>query len=172
MDGAFVPDKTITMVDEALQLKLSKKIEGTDTYLKGATFGVFSAKTGEQLFTFESENGVTTVPTELLSVFKEESDDYFILRELKAPSGYELAKDVVFYFTSNGGLYVLDRDKNEFVKAEGNEITVYDAITSSTTTTSKKTGDTAPVLPIGIVFAMSLIGAMSLRIRRRKKKNI
>ena len=172
VDGAFVPDKTITMVDEALQLKLSKKIEGTDTYLKGATFGVFSAKTGEQLFTFESENGVTTVPTELLSVFKEESDDYFILRELKAPSGYELAKDVVFYFTSNGGLYVLDRDKNEFVKAEGNEITVYDAITSSTTTTSKKTGDTAPVLPIGIVFAMSLIGAMSLRIRRRKKKTV
>lgn len=172
VDGAFMPDKTVTMVDEALQLKLSKKIEGTDTYLKGATFGVFSAKTGEQLFTFESENGVTAVPTELLSVFKEESDDYFILRELKAPSGYELAKDVVFYFTSNGGLYVLDRDKNEFVKAEGNEITVYDAITSSTTTTSKKTGDTAPVLPISIVFAMSLIGAMSLRIRRRKKKTI
>lgn len=173
VDGVLMPDKTVTMVDDALQLKLSKKIEGTDTYLKGAQFGVISAKTGEQLFTFESEAGVTDVMTEKLSVFKEESDDYFILRELKAPSGYEVAEDVVFYFTSSGNLYVLERDKNEFVKAENNEITVYDAITSSTTTTtSKKTGDTMPVRSVGMVFGMSLVSAFLLLIRRRKKKNI
>lgn len=168
VDGEMVDNKTITMMDSSLELYLDKKIAGTDTYLEGAEFGVYSVITGEELATFTSDAGTTTVLTAKLCVYQKEGDDYYVMKEIKAPKGYDLAEDVYFYFTSDGALYVLDKEKSEFVLKENHTITVYDAI--STTTTSKKTGDGMPVKPMAVLFGLSVAGSIILATKKKKRR--
>lgn len=165
--GQPVTDKTVVMVDKVLTLNLAKKVTGTDRYLKGANFGVFDVETGSRILTFTSEDGVTKVDAGKLKTSHGEDAVFYLIRELEAPVGYELAKDKYFYFDDKGALYVLNDEETLFELSGDNTITMYDA---PSTTSSKKTGDTSPVRAIGMMFYLSLAGLGSIMAMRRKGK--
>lgn len=176
VEGEPVPDETIVMVDEALKLMLGKKDKSTDRYLKGAMFGVYDVQTKDELFTFESTDTVNVLDVDLLRTSSGEEKVFYYVRELAAPRGYELAKDVYFYFESNGDLYVLYDGDETFHLAKDNLITIYDepiqpsSEEETTTTTSRRTGDTSPIKPMAILFVLSLAGVSSVVFVRRRRK--
>ena len=183
VNGELSADASVVMVDEDMTIRLAKKDASTHEYLSGALFGVYDVQTEDEVFTFESKNDITELDTSLLSVSAGKDKTFYCIRELEAPKGYELAKDVYFYIESNGDVYALYDGQSTFQKVENHCITIYDAPSENTTenttegttetitTTSRKTGDS---FPVGAVAALLLLGVTGMGIIAclgRRKKN-
>lgn len=174
IEGTLNPEKTVLMVDDTIVLNLAKKDKNTHKMLAGAKFGVFDAKTGDQVATVTSEGDITSIDTSKLKVSSEEIIFYY-LRELEAPKGYKLAKDIYFYYDATGKLMVRYYGTDEYVESADNTITVLDEpettiiITTETTTTNKKTGDAAPIRAVAAMFLLSMGGMVVLGRRKRRQ---
>lgn len=171
VNGEATSDDTVVMVDEPLSLKLAKKDLSTDQYLAGAKFAIYDVETQKEVFTFESTGEIDDLKANLLQISPEKEKVFYCLRELEAPEGYELAKDVYFYFEKNGDLYVLYDGEATFSLAKDHLITIYDAPKESTTTTSRKTGDMSPVKAVTMLFVFAVAGVcFTIFVRRKKYK--
>ena len=183
MNGELSADASVVMVDEDMTIRLAKKDASTHEYLSGALFGVYDVQTEDEVFTFESKNDITELDTSLLSVSAGKDKTFYCIRELEAPKGYELAKDVYFYIESNGDVYALYDGQSTFQKVENHCITIYDAPSENTTenttegttetitTTSRKTGDSFPVRAVAALLLLGVTGMGIIACLGRRKKN-
>lgn len=186
IDGELSQNNRVVMVDKKLSFHIAKKDEATNQYLPGALFAVIDVQTKEELFVFESEDGLTSLDGDLLKISTDNEKVFYIIRELRAPKGYDLAKDVYIYFNADGQLYALYDGEDTFQLARDNCITIYDRLTDisvveevttqgtteTITTTSRKTGDASPVKALALLFVFTVSVFGILFISKRKKKGI
>lgn len=184
VNGKQVKDKKIVMTDKKIQIKVAKKDEDSHKYLENAELAVKDAD-GKILYTFTSKSKDVTLPAKIFTAPQDEKYTYYTLTEVKAPEGYELAKNIRFAIDKNGTLYIRNV-KGKYKKAKNGLLTMYDTpiITSSTTTTTTtttgtgnkvpKTGDQTPLGLLLALCGISFVGMESafvtlLRRRRRMK---
>lgn len=105
----FTYEKTLTNVQNEFTLR---KTDSEGNLLKGAEFTLTGLENEENTHTLRLEEG-TAVFTGLMT-----GDSAYVLRETKAPDGYELAEDVALTIDRQGQLYQEGR------MLEGNVVTV------------------------------------------------
>lgn len=183
VNGKKSKDKSIIMTDEKIQVKVAKKDENSHKYLENAELAVKDAD-GKVLYTFTSKSKDVTLPAKIFTAPQDEKYTYYILTEVKAPEGYELAKDIRFAIDKNGTLYIRNA-KGNYKKAKKGLLTMYDSptFTSSTSITTTGSGNKVPKTgdqtPLGLLLALcglSLAGMISvfsaLLCRRRRVNRI
>lgn len=179
VNGSPVLDKTIKMIDNPLQLQIEKRVDGTKKFLAGAKLSIIEEATGTAVYSWKSGETAKSIPADKLRASSDTEKIIYILRETKAPKGYEIAKDIRFYIDKAGNVYTLNKANAETIAANYT-ITMYDEKSdeeeeeeeeTGTKTTSKKTGDGSPIAMAGVLFFLSLAGAgVTVTVRRRKKK--
>jgi hypothetical protein len=122
------------------------------------------------------------IPSAKLTASTDTQKVVYILRENKAPKGYEMAEDVRFYINSAGQIFVINQDDTETL-AEDNIVSMYDEKSDdddedeedgdqSRKTTSKKTGDTSQVEVVLVLMYLSIAGlGTMIFIKKKKDKN-
>ncbi|MCM1180123.1 MAG: SpaA isopeptide-forming pilin-related protein [Clostridium sp.] len=168
VNGQAVDDKTVTMVDDVLKLSIAKADAGKkNKLLAGAKFSILLEETDTVIYSWTSKGKAKEIPQKYLLASTDEERIIYVLRENKAPEGYELAEDIRFYIDSTGQIYILDGDKATL--AENHLITLYDKkkdVSSekkkTTKTTSKKTGDMTPVRFVVTLLLLSIAGLYCL----------
>lgn len=181
VNGKKSKNKSIIMTDEKIQVKVAKKNENSHKYLENAELAVKDAD-GKVLYTFTSKSKNVTLPAKIFTAPQDEKYTYYILTEVKAPEGYELAKDIRFAIDKNGTLYIRNA-KGNYKKAKNGLLTMYDSptFTSSTSITTTGSGNKVPKTgdqtPLGLLLALcglslaGMISAFSALLRRRCRVN-
>lgn len=134
----------VVMVDEPTQVVICKKDETTMKLLKDAILSIVDPETGEVIHEW-----VTTEEPHIVEGLIEGRK--YILREDKAPTGYEKARDV------------------QFVAGEDNEVVMVD---KQSVVVSVKTGDDTPYwlpLAMGLICLAAAAGAVAAVMVRRSK---
>lgn len=170
VNGSAVTDRTVTMVDKAIELKISKKIAGTKEFLSGAKLSIVDEATGKVVYSWKSKQKAVRIPAGKLVASTDEERVVYVLKETEAAEGYELAEDIRFYIDEDGKVYTLEG--KSLVENKNNTITMYDEKTDeSKQTTSKKTGDASPLKPVAMLFFLSLAGfGTTLTVKRRRRR--
>lgn len=170
VNGSAVTDRTVTMVDKAIELKISKKIAGTKEFLSGAKLSIVDEATGKVVYSWKSKQKAVRIPAGKLVASTDEERVVYVLKETEAPEGYELAEDIRFYIDEDGKVYTIEG--KSLVENKNNTITMYDEKTDeSKQTTSKKTGDASPLKPVAMLFFLSLAGfGTTLTVKRRRRR--
>ena len=182
VNGKKVKKKEIVMTDQEILVKVAKKDENSGKHLEQAELAVKDAN-GKILYTFTSKGKDVSLPAKIFTAPQDEKYTYYTLTEVKAPEGYELAKDIRFAIDKNGTLYIRNA-KGNYKKAKKSLLTMYDTpiITSSTTTTTTtgtgnkvpKTGDQTPLGLLLALCGISFVGmgsAFTTLLRRRRRTN-
>lgn len=181
VNGKKSKDKSIIMTDEKIQVKVAKKDENSHKHLENAELAVKDAD-GKVLYTFTSMSKEVTLPAKIFTAPQDEKYTYYTLIEVKAPEGYELAKDIRFAIDKNGTLYIRNV-KGNYKKAKNGLLTMYDSptFTSSTSITTTGSGNKVPKTgdqtPLGLLLALcglslaGMISAFSALLRRRRRVN-
>ncbi|MCM1498063.1 MAG: SpaA isopeptide-forming pilin-related protein [Clostridium sp.] len=160
VNGVAVTDQTVTMIDDVLQVTVAKKEKGTKEFLPGASLSIVDTTTDTVVYTWKTKDGAVEIPTDKLTASKEGEQIIYALRENRAPEGYKLAKDILFYLDAKGSVHTIDEDGGEKQVAE-NTITMYDAKEKTpkdtdgkkTTGGKARTGDYMPfILVISVLF--------------------
>lgn len=168
VNGQAVDDKTVTMVDDVLKLFIAKADAGQkNKLLAGAKFSILLEETDTVIYSWTSKGKAKEIPQKYLLASTDEERIIYVLRENKAPEGYELAEDIRFYIRADGEIYILDGDKETL--AENHLITLYDKKKEVSSekktkkkTTSKKTGDMTPVRFVITLLLLSIAGLYCL----------
>lgn len=181
VNGKKSKDKSIIMTDEKIQVKVAKKDENSHKHLENAELAVKDAD-GKVLYTFTSMSKEVTLPAKIFTAPQDEKYTYYTLIEVKAPEGYELAKDIRFAIDKNGTLYIRNA-KGNYKKAKNGLLTMYDSptFTSSTSIITTGSGNKVPKTgdqtPLGLLLALcglslaGMISAFSALLRRRRRVN-
>lgn len=181
VNGKKSKDKSIIMTDEKIQVKVAKKDENSHKHLENAELAVKDAD-GKVLYTFTSMSKEVTLPAKIFTAPQDEKYTYYTLTEVKAPEGYELAKDIRFAIDKNGTLYIRNA-KGNYKKAKNGLLIMYDSptFTSSTSITTTGSGNKVPKTgdqtPLGLLLALcglslaGMISAFSTLLRRRRRVN-
>ena len=181
VNGKKSKDKSIIMTDEKIQVKVAKKDENSHKHLENAELAVKDAD-GKVLYTFTSMSKEVTLPAKIFTAPQDAKYTYYTLTEVKAPEGYELAKDIRFAIDKNGTLYIRNA-KGNYKKAKNGLLTMYDSptFTSSTSITTTGSGNKVPKTgdqtPLGLLFALcglslaGMISVFSALLRRRRRVN-
>lgn len=161
MDGS----RKIDMVDELINVVVSKQDEESLNEIKGASLAIRDSK-GEVIYTFESDIRPTLLPSDLF-VTEKGKLSYYTLEELIAPEGYLMAAPVKFAIDEYGVIYIAD-ENGEYKPATNGTVVMKDARnnTSSTTIKGPNTGDNMPIIPIAIL-CIAALGGIILIIRRK-----
>lgn len=182
VNGKKVKKKEIVMTDQEILVKVAKKDENSGKHLEQAELAVKDAN-GKILYTFTSKGKDVSLPAKIFTAPQDEKYTYYTLTEVKAPEGYELAKDIRFAIDKNGTLYIRNA-KGNYKKAKKSLLTMCDTpiITSSTTTTTTtgtgnkvpKTGDQTPLGLLLALCGISFVGmgsAFTTLLHRRRRMN-
>lgn len=181
VNGKKSKDKSIIMTDEKIQVKVAKKDENSHKHLENAELAVKDAD-GKVLYTFTSMSKEVTLPAKIFTAPQDAKYTYYTLTEVKAPEGYELAKDIRFAIDKNGTLYIRNA-KGNYKKAKNGLLTMYDSptFTSSTSITTTGSGNKVPKTgdqtPLGLLLALcglslaGMISVFSALLRRRRRVN-
>jgi len=165
VNGQAVDDKTVTMVDDVLALSIAKAQAGKEKkLLAGAKLSILLEETDTVIYSWTSKGKAKEIPRKYLLASSKEERIVYVLREDKAPKGYQLAKDIRFYIGADGEVYILDK-KDGAKLAKNHLITMYDKkddASESTKTTSKKTGDWMPIRLVITLLLLSLAGLYCL----------
>jgi hypothetical protein len=190
VNGESVEDGIAKLVDKAIDPKVVKKDGNTGENLAGAQFDLILAETGECIYSFVSTEGEVQLPSVKFDASTEEKQIVYILHESVAPEGYEVAEDIKFYISSDGNLYIFDREGNANLKEDGiitvldskietgvtkkpnetSKTTVTAPESNSKTSTNVKTGDNAPLKVVAALMLVSLVALMGTGICRKLKK--
>lgn len=163
MDGS----RKINMVDELINVVVSKQDEESSNEIKGASLAIRDSK-GEAIYTFESDVRPTLLPSDLF-VAEKGKLSYYTLEELIAPEGYLMAAPVKFAIDEFGVIYIADENGEYKPATDTNGMVVMkDARdnTSSTTIKGPNTGDAMPIIPI-VILGIAALGGIILIIRRK-----
>lgn len=167
MNGVATTDRTVIMKDNQFEVFIAKREKSEDTLLSGAKMSIVDEATGSVIYSWTTDGKMKKLPSKKLAVSTDKDKIVYILKETKAPDGYELAKNIRFYMDKDGQVYVLKGEKAK--KISDNIITMYDEKKDkSVTTTSKKTGDTVPLRAVFGLFLLALTGT-GLTISGKKK---
>ncbi|MDE5872903.1 MAG: LPXTG cell wall anchor domain-containing protein, partial [Lachnospiraceae bacterium] len=163
MDGS----RKINMVDESINVVVSKQDEESLNEIKGASLAIRDSK-GEAIYTFESDVRPTLLPSDLF-VAEKGKLSYYTLEELIAPEGYLMAAPVKFAIDEYGVIYIAD-ENGEYKPATATNGTVVmkDARDPDYSNKIKgpNTGDNMPIIPIAIL-CIAALGGIILIIRRK-----
>lgn len=164
MDGS----REINMVDELINVVVSKQDEESSNEIKGASLAIRDSK-GEVIYTFESDVRPALLPSELFAVEKGKLS-YYTLEELIAPEGYLMAAPVKFAIDDAGTIYIAD-ETGEYKPATATNGTVVmkdarDPNYTSNVIKGPNTGDNMPIIPIAIL-AIAALGGIIFIIRRK-----
>jgi len=148
--NAFTEDGTplIVMIDDTTKVKISKQDIATGEELPGATLQVID-KDGNIIEEWVSENEPHLIEAKLTA------DETYILREITAPQGYEIAEDIEFTVNADGTV---------------TEVVMKDKAVVVTVPKNPPTGDVGKS-PVGIILLIAgLCGVMCVSFMSRKKK--
>ena len=164
MDGS----REINMVDELINVVVSKQDEESSNDIKGASLAIRDSK-GEAVYTFESDVRPTLLPSDLFAVEKGKLS-YYTLEELIVPEGYLMAAPVKFAIDDAGTIYIAD-ENGEYKPATATNGTVVmkdarDPNYTSSVIKGPNTGDNMPIIPI-VILGIAALGGIILIIRRR-----
>ncbi len=141
----------IIMVDDTTKVRISKQDITTGEELPGAKLQVVD-KDGNVIFEWISTNEPHYIEAKLIAGEK------YILREITAPNGYEIAEDVEFTVNADGSV---------------TEVVMYDERSKTPETprisASPQTGDNRSNLPAYLMLAGSVVIFAALAISRKKK---
>ncbi len=175
VNGTMVSDNTLVIKDGAIDLKVAKKIDGKDKYLSKAKLAIIDETSGDTVYSWKTKKKAEQIPGEKVKASTDTEKFIYILRETKAPKGYEKAKDIRFYIDKYGNIYTINKKGKETLVSD-HIIVMNDKKSdeetdtkTATKTDSKKTGDSAPIALAGILFSLSLAGAGTAYGLRRKK---
>lgn len=164
-------DAGLQVSDATTYIEVAKLDPDTQEYVKGATMQIIVKDTGE-------------VVDEWVSTDKNHKNSkglnvnvHYILREISAPDGYEVAKDTEFYIdeTEGVGIHIVSGDSAELTQST--TVKLYDkaidtetetVVTKSNKKRAPQTGDSAPVVAVAVGILVCLI-AISVLQRIKKK---
>lgn len=161
-------------IDEKNIIYISKKaVDGTGE-LSGAGLSVLDTD-GKVILEWTSANTANRIFVG--EGGKLELNKIYILREISAPSGYEIAEDIYFVVDSDGKILLTDENgmliSGNAVSSDGKTLTMRDAVTPTTDAFSSedgppKTGDNTPIalLVILIVIAIAVIAGLAVTQKR------
>ncbi|MCM1273463.1 MAG: SpaA isopeptide-forming pilin-related protein, partial [Clostridium sp.] len=104
IDGVQSEARTITMVNEKINVVISKQDAESGNELKGATLSIKNSD-DEIIYTYKSNGKPKLIPADTFNVNKE-GLTYYVLEETKAPKGYKVAKPIRFALDSAGNIYI------------------------------------------------------------------
>lgn len=148
--NAFTEDgiPLIVMIDDTTKVKISKQDIATGSELPGATLQVID-KDGNIIEEWVSENEPHFIEAKLTA------DETYILREITAPQGYEIAEDIEFTVNADGTV---------------TEVVMKDKAVVVTVPKNPPTGDVGKS-PVGLIMLIAgLCGVMYVSFMSRKKK--
>lgn len=161
--------------DDITRIHVTKVDAGTHEALKGAKMAIIERDTGVVIDEWTTD-GTTHETEKLLDVNKE-----YILRELEAPEGYEKVQDTIFEVNEmeGTGITIKDPVPSSTELSEMYKVTIYDqhvSIVEEKTVTQKravsssspKTGDETPLIPVGALAGVALVGIVVLQIVKRR----
>jgi len=126
IDGQEAANRTVYIKDGKLALTVSKRATGGSSELAGAKFEILD-ESGTVVTTFTTEEAATSVDTSALTAPAAGYLEY-ILHEVTAPDGYELADDIRFAYDRDGKLYLVTEENGTKIYTEKKDLklTVYD----------------------------------------------
>ena len=146
-------NNTVTMLDEPVQIQISKQDVTNSKELPGATL-VIQDGSGNEIYRFVSGNQPTLIPADVFTVPEQPGSlSYYSLTEITAPDGYEIAETIYFAIDSEGNLYIGDANGN-YVLQEGNTVVMKDRPLAA----GPKTGDR---MPMGLILLLGLISLLA-----------
>ena len=154
---------------------MNKLDAGTHEQIKGATMAIIERDSGKVIDEWVTD-GHTHELEKVLNV-----NTVYILREVKAPDGYDKVEDVVFNVdeTEGVGLNILGCDEERTELTSGYTVSLYDQHedfvkkvkkTSTTKTVAPKTGDETPLVPVGVLAGAALVAIAVLQVAKRRIK--
>ena len=173
--------KALIMYDAPNYLHISKVDATNSEEIDGAKLAIRDAD-GNEIISWESSKKDGAKKLSISEYF--EADKEYMLNEVEAPKGYELAEAIVFkigtdnviYVKDAGGAFAAVTDQTIVMKDLPSTSVVTTETTTTTTTTtssntSKKTGDTAPVAPITVVMLVAAVGIIILGVVKKKRND-
>ena len=164
------------VADDITRIHVNKLDAGTHEQVKGATMAIIERDGGKVIDEWVTD-GSTHELDKVLNI-----NTVYILREVKAPDGYDKVEDVVFTVDEKEGvgLNILSWDEERAELTNGYTVSLYDQhedivkkVTkpSSTRTVAPKTGDETPLAPVGALAGAALIAIVALQIAKRRMKD-
>lgn len=161
--------------DDITRIHVNKLDTGTHEPVKGAKMAIIERATGKIIDEWMTD-GTTHETNKTLDVNKE-----YILREVAAPEGYEKAKDTIFKINEieGTGVTIIDPVPSSTELTDSYKVTIYDqhvTIVKEKTetkkrTTSPKTGDETPLVPVSVLAGVALVGIVVLQFAKKRIKD-
>lgn len=107
--NASVSGQTLVMRDAPIAISVEKVDETTSAHLSNAILAVIDAESGKELERFTTNGTVHALDMSKITVpAAENTKRDYILREISAPTGYEIAEDIIFAVDRAGTVYKKD----------------------------------------------------------------
>ena len=111
--NASVSGQTLVMRDAPIAISVEKVDETTNAHLLNAILAVIDAESGKELERFTTNGTVHALDMSKITVpAAENTKRDCILREISAPTGYEIAEDIIFAVDKAGTVYTKDTAGN------------------------------------------------------------
>ena len=149
---AGVVKKDASFTNKATEVRFRKTDEGGND-LENAIIAIKKTD-GTKVVQYRSDGKVKTV------YGLEQGCDY-IMTELEAPSGYEVADSITFHVGNDGKTYV-DGKEVDLVRMMDSRVT-------TDTETNKRTGDNTSLGLIALLMLISMMGAGLIILRKKRK---
>ncbi|MCH5280606.1 MAG: hypothetical protein J1E61_03990 [Lachnospiraceae bacterium] len=175
--GERVESMQIVMLDRPLQVYINKVDAGSGQGLTGAKLAI-KDDSGKVIHSFESTGEPILLPSDLFTAPPAGYIYLYTLTEVEAPSGYSLAKDIVFGIDSDGNV-LLKENENTFTKLENNTVVMKDVKTEEdpdnppskvTNPLAPKTGDDTPLAMMILLCIVGFVGACSNFVKYLKRR--
>ncbi len=148
--NASVSGQTLVMRDAPIAISVAKVDETTSAHLSNAILAVIDVKSGKELERFTTNGTAHALDMSKITVPADNTKKDYILREISAPTGYEIAEDIIFAVDKSGVVYTKDAAGNYIqVSTSGSGLA---GTTATLTMTDKK-------MPEGTIYIRKLTPA-------------
>lgn len=106
--NASVSGQTLVMRDAPIAISVEKVDETTSAHLSNAILAVIDAESGKELERFTTNGTVHALDMSKITVPADNTKKEYKLREISAPTGYEIAEDIFFAVDRAGTVYKKD----------------------------------------------------------------
>lgn len=106
--NASVSGQTLVMRDAPIAISVEKVDETTNAHLSNAILAVIDAESGKELERFTTNGTVHALDMSKITVPADNTKKEYKLREISAPTGYEIAEDIIFAVDRAGTVYKKD----------------------------------------------------------------
>lgn len=106
--NASVSGQTLVMRDAPIAISVEKVDETTSAHLSNAILAVIDAESGKELERFTTNGTVHALDMSKITVPVDNTKKEYKLREISAPTGYEIAEDIIFAVDRAGTVYKKD----------------------------------------------------------------